>query len=196
MEEQLEEEQFGFRKGKGTRDAIGLLRTIGERYLDKNEEVYVVFVDLEKALDRVDWNKLMGILMKIDVDWKERRLFSNLYMKRVEVSIGEEMSEGSEIGRGVRQLTTYESNDHEQVQRSARFANENMLQIIELFRITFQHKVWICSYVTLTIRHSTPVDCGRGTNAFPMFSTRLSSVLYPCYRGYTPIYNGLAIRCA
>ena len=30
MEEDLEEEQFGFRKGKGTRDAIGLIRTIGE----------------------------------------------------------------------------------------------------------------------------------------------------------------------
>ncbi|KAJ4448362.1 hypothetical protein ANN_10378 [Periplaneta americana] len=59
-EEQLEEEQFGFKKGKGTRDAIGLLRTIGERYLEKNKEVYVVFVDLEKAFDRVDWNKLTG----------------------------------------------------------------------------------------------------------------------------------------
>ncbi|KAJ4428824.1 hypothetical protein ANN_25817 [Periplaneta americana] len=49
IEEQLEEEQFGFRKGKGTRDAIGLLRTIGERYLEKNKEVRVVFVDLENA---------------------------------------------------------------------------------------------------------------------------------------------------
>ncbi|KAJ4426567.1 hypothetical protein ANN_26365 [Periplaneta americana] len=37
------------------------------------------------------------------VDWKERRLFSNLYMKRVKVRIAEEMSEESEIGRGVRQ---------------------------------------------------------------------------------------------
>ncbi|KAJ4450654.1 hypothetical protein ANN_02083 [Periplaneta americana] len=53
---------------------------------------------------RVDWNELMGILKKIGVEWKERRLFSNLYMKqRVKVRIGEEMSEGSEIGRGVRQ---------------------------------------------------------------------------------------------
>ncbi|KAJ4438510.1 hypothetical protein ANN_14455 [Periplaneta americana] len=33
MEEQLEEKQFGFRKGKVTRDAVGLLQTIGERYL-------------------------------------------------------------------------------------------------------------------------------------------------------------------
>ncbi|KAJ4426679.1 hypothetical protein ANN_26477 [Periplaneta americana] len=42
-EKQLEEEQFGFRKGIGTRDAIGLVSTIGERYLEKNKEVYVVY---------------------------------------------------------------------------------------------------------------------------------------------------------
>ncbi|KAJ4432319.1 hypothetical protein ANN_20938 [Periplaneta americana] len=49
MEEQLEEEQFGFRKGKGTGDATGLLRTICERHLEKNKEMYVAFVDLEKT---------------------------------------------------------------------------------------------------------------------------------------------------
>ncbi|KAJ4438821.1 hypothetical protein ANN_14773 [Periplaneta americana] len=62
-------------KGKGIRDAIELLRTIGERYLEKNKEVYIVFVDLEKAFDRVDWNKLVHILKKINVDWKDRRLY-------------------------------------------------------------------------------------------------------------------------
>ena len=65
MEEELEEEQFGFRKGKGTKDAIGLIRTIGERYIEKDKDVYAVFVDLEKVFDRVDWKKLMGILKKI-----------------------------------------------------------------------------------------------------------------------------------
>ncbi|KAJ4430107.1 hypothetical protein ANN_22317 [Periplaneta americana] len=48
----------------------------------------------KKEFDRVGWNKLMGILKKIAVHWKERRL------KRIKVSI-EEMSEGSEIRRGV-----------------------------------------------------------------------------------------------
>ena len=49
----------------------------------------------------MDWKKLVGILKKTDVDWKERRLLSNLYMKqRIKVRIREEMSEGREIGRG------------------------------------------------------------------------------------------------
>ena len=95
MEEILEEGQFGFSKGKGTRDAIGLIRTIGERYIEKDKDVYAVFVDLEKAFDRVDWKKLVVILKTIGVDLKDSRLISNLYMKqRIKVRIGEEMSEG------------------------------------------------------------------------------------------------------
>ena len=102
MEEELEEEQFGFRKGKGARDAIGLIRTIGERYIEKDKDVYAVSVDLEKAFSRVNWKKLMGNLKKIGVDWKERRLFSNLYMKQCnKIRVEEEMSEGRDIGKGV-----------------------------------------------------------------------------------------------
>ena len=43
-------------------------RTIGERYIEKDKDVYAVFVDLEKAFDRVEWKKLMGILKKIGVN--------------------------------------------------------------------------------------------------------------------------------
>ena len=50
MEEELEEEQFDFRKGEGIRDATGLIRTIGERYREKYKDVYGVFVDPEKHL--------------------------------------------------------------------------------------------------------------------------------------------------
>ena len=77
-------------EGKVTRDVIGLIRTIGERYVEKDKDVYAVFVDLGKAFDKVDWKKLMGILKKIGVDWKERKLLSNLYMKqRRKVRTGE-----------------------------------------------------------------------------------------------------------
>ena len=36
----------------------------------------------KKTFDRVDWKKLMGILKKIGVDWKDRMLLSNLYVKK------------------------------------------------------------------------------------------------------------------
>ena len=46
-------DQFGFRKGCGTREAIGIMRTIGERYLQLGNGVYVWFIDYEKAFHRV-----------------------------------------------------------------------------------------------------------------------------------------------
>ena len=41
IEDVLGEDQFEFRRGKGTRDAIGMLRIISERTLEKDEELCV-----------------------------------------------------------------------------------------------------------------------------------------------------------
>ena len=41
----LGEDQFGFRRGKGTRDAIGMLRIISERTLEIDEELSVCIID-------------------------------------------------------------------------------------------------------------------------------------------------------
>jgi hypothetical protein len=73
------EDQFGFRKGKETRDANGMLRIILERTLEIDEELSVCFIDWHKAFDRVNWTKLMQILKEIGIDWRERRLINNLY---------------------------------------------------------------------------------------------------------------------
>ncbi|KAJ4433236.1 hypothetical protein ANN_15495 [Periplaneta americana] len=67
------------------------------------DKVYVVFMDLEKSFDRVDWNKLMRILKKIVVDWKEGRLYSNLYMKQRISQDRKRNVRRSEIGKEVRQ---------------------------------------------------------------------------------------------
>ena len=100
----IREEQYGFRKGMGTRDAIGLLRVIGERYIEKGKKVYATFIDLEKAFDRVEWKMLMSIIKKHGVEWKERRLIKELYLnQKAKVKIGEEISEEIGLGRGVRQ---------------------------------------------------------------------------------------------
>ena len=80
IEDVLGEDQFGFRIGKGTRDAIGMLRIMSERTLEIDEELSVCFIYWQKAFDRVNWTKLMQILKKIGIDWRERRLISNLYM--------------------------------------------------------------------------------------------------------------------
>ena len=83
----FEEDQFGFRRGKGTMDAIGMMRIISERTLDI-DGLCVCFIDWQKAFDRVNWTKLMQILKRTGIDWRERRLISKLYMdQRVKIRL-------------------------------------------------------------------------------------------------------------
>ena len=44
--------QFGFVPGRGTTDAIFVVRQLQEKYLAANKRLYMAFVDLEKAFDR------------------------------------------------------------------------------------------------------------------------------------------------
>ena len=46
----VDEMQFGFMPGKGTIEAVFILRRLQEEYLDKKKKLYTCFVDLEKAL--------------------------------------------------------------------------------------------------------------------------------------------------
>ena len=49
----VDEMQFGFMSGKGVLDAVFILRKLQEDYLDKDKRLYMCFVDLEKAFNRV-----------------------------------------------------------------------------------------------------------------------------------------------
>ena len=49
----VDEMRFGFMPGVGTTDAIFIMRQLQEKYLAKRRNLYLVFVDLEKAFDRV-----------------------------------------------------------------------------------------------------------------------------------------------
>jgi len=77
------EEQFEFGRGKETRNAIVMLRIISERVLKIDEELCVCLIDWQEAFDRVNWTKLMQILKVTGIDWRERRLISNLTWLRV-----------------------------------------------------------------------------------------------------------------
>ena len=49
----LDSMHFGFTSGKGTTDAIFIVRQMQEKYLAKKKELWMALVDLEKAFDRV-----------------------------------------------------------------------------------------------------------------------------------------------
>ena len=102
-EDVLGEDQFTFRRGKGTRNTTGMLR-ISERTLEIDEELCVCFIDWQKAFDRVNWTKLMQILKGTGIDWHERRLISNLYLAQsVKVRRNRGETRNVKNGRGVRQ---------------------------------------------------------------------------------------------
>jgi len=63
-EDVLEEDEIEFRRGKGSRDAIGMLGKISERTLDIDEELCACNIEWQKAFDSVNWVKLMQILEK------------------------------------------------------------------------------------------------------------------------------------
>ena len=100
----LERNRFGFTKGCGTRDAVGVMRTLCERSLECENEVYICFVDFEKAFDRVNWVQMLEIMKCLHIDWKDRRLLQDLYMRQEAVvrTVGGDSDPGV-IGRGVRQ---------------------------------------------------------------------------------------------
>ena len=50
---EIREEQYEFVAGKGTINAIFILRQLQEKHLENDKELYLVFVDLEKVFDRV-----------------------------------------------------------------------------------------------------------------------------------------------
>jgi len=100
----LSEGQFGFRSGVGTRDAIGVMRMLYERCLDHGNDLYICYIDFEKAFDRVRWDIMMKVLKELSVDWRDRRMIKDLYMRQeavVRLESGD--TEPGVIGRGVRQ---------------------------------------------------------------------------------------------
>ena len=50
--------------------------------LEHGNDVYICFVDFEKAFDRVNWLKMREVLKQLQVDWKDRRLIGDLYMRQ------------------------------------------------------------------------------------------------------------------
>jgi len=77
-----------------------MLRIISERNLETEEKLSVCFIDRQKAFDRVNWTKLMQILRETGIDWRERRLISNLYMAQsVKVRVNRCETRSVKIGR-------------------------------------------------------------------------------------------------
>ena len=70
--------QFGFRKNKGTRNVIFAVKKLAKRSIEMQKNLYVVFIDYEKAFYRVKHYEIMKDQEQIGVGQKDGRLLEAL----------------------------------------------------------------------------------------------------------------------
>ena len=100
--ETTDDMQFGFMPGKGTIDAVFILRRIQEEYLANQNKLYVCFVDLEKAFDRVPRKVVQLAMKKKRIPEALVRAVMGLYRgAKTKVKVGTHLSEEFEGNVGV-----------------------------------------------------------------------------------------------
>ena len=103
IETEIAEEQYGFRKGKRTCNAIFVLRIIGERALEIREDLYMRFIDFQKAFDTITHVDILTILNRQDIGRKDLRIIRNLYYKQsAAVRVAHKLTDYVTIKRRVR----------------------------------------------------------------------------------------------
>ena len=102
MNRELPDVQAGFRKGRGTRDQIANIRWITEETRKFQKNIYC-FIDLAKAFDCVDHNKLWKILKEMGIPDHLTCLLQKLYASQeATVRTGHETTDQFQKGKGVR----------------------------------------------------------------------------------------------
>ncbi|MDG2555341.1 reverse transcriptase domain-containing protein [Vibrio parahaemolyticus] len=81
VEPRIEEEQCGFRPGRGTVDQLFTLARVLEGAWEFAQPVHMCFVDLEKAYDRVPRGILWGVLREYGVGGPLLRAIQSLYRR-------------------------------------------------------------------------------------------------------------------
>ena len=99
---ELPDVQAGFRRGRGTRDQIAIIRWIIEKARELQKNIYFCFIDYAKAFDCVDHNKLWKTLKEMGIPDHLTSLLRNLYAgQETTVRTGHGTTDWFQIGKGV-----------------------------------------------------------------------------------------------
>ena len=100
----IDDMQFGFMPGRGTTDAIFILRQMQEKYLAKKLSLFFAFVDLEKAFDRVPRTVIWWAMRKLGIDEWIIKIVQAMYANpRSSVRVNSSYSESFDVKVGVHQ---------------------------------------------------------------------------------------------
>ena len=75
----IDDSQFGFVPGRGTTDAVFVVRQLQEKYLAANKRLYMAFVNLEKTFERVPRKVIWWALRKLGVEEWIVQLVQGMY---------------------------------------------------------------------------------------------------------------------
>ena len=98
------EEQQGFRRNRSTVDAIFVLRQLVEKAIEFDRPLFLCFVDLKQAFDRVQLNHVVNILKHQEIDSRIVEVIRKLNTQNSTfIKIQNTLSEQVQISKGIRQ---------------------------------------------------------------------------------------------
>ena len=104
VEEVLGESQFGFREGRGTVDAIFVVRQIMEKAKEHQVDIHFHFIDFKAAFDTIWREALWKMLRAIGISSKIVNIIKNLYLDtKCAVVIDGQITNWFTVNVGVRQ---------------------------------------------------------------------------------------------
>lgn len=100
----IDEMQFGFVPGRGTSDAIFILRQLQDKHIAKSKVLYFAFIDLEKAFDRVPRKVIWWAMRKLGLDEWIISLVKSMYVNtKSKVRVNDIFTDEFDVKVGVHQ---------------------------------------------------------------------------------------------
>ena len=100
----IDEMQYGFVPGRGTTDAIFVVRQLQEKFRANKKPLYFCFVDLEKAFDRVPRKVIWWAMRKLGVEeWLIRVVQAMYNNSKSRVRVNGQLSDVFNVNVGVHQ---------------------------------------------------------------------------------------------
>ncbi|GFO23899.1 endonuclease-reverse transcriptase [Plakobranchus ocellatus] len=105
IKSEIAEEQCGFVEDKGISNAMYILRTLIERALEVQKDVYLCFIEYTKAFDKVRHDEIITELKQLNINGKDLRIIKKtMYWEQTAaMRIENKTSIFLDIKRGVRQ---------------------------------------------------------------------------------------------
>ena len=104
IEDRIWETQFGFRKKKSTSQPLFITRRLQDQAESTGDKLFLIFLDWEKAFDKVDQEKLIEAMTRLNVPTKIINILKSFYVNpRFRVKDREGKSDYRRQRAGIRQ---------------------------------------------------------------------------------------------